>query len=164
MNEDLIDIRGRIEFYLPRILSIIPFGRSTQELKYGIPSPLKANPLSKGLQQPKEKKQLKVSVEEALKVSKELLEMLAPHRYENYNSWMEVGWTLFNIGDGSDEAMEQWLEFSAKDEEKFDEAHCISEWSKMVRKNLTLGTLKYYASIDSPTEYAEFKSRQGRNI
>lgn len=161
MNEDLIDIRGKIEFYLPRILSIIPFGRSTQELKYGIPSPLKANPLSKGLQQPKEKKQLKVSVEEALKVSKELLEMLAPHRYENYNSWMEVGWTLFNIGDGSDEAMEQWLEFSAKDEEKFDEAHCISEWSKMVRKNLTLGTLKYYASIDSPTEYAEFKSRQG---
>lgn len=161
MNEDLIDIRGRIEFYLPRILSIIPFGRSTQELKYGIPSPLKANQLGKGLQQTKEKKQLKVSVEEALKVSKELLEMLAPHRYENYNSWMEVGWTLFNIGDGSDEAMEQWLEFSAKDEEKFDEAHCISEWSKMVRKSLTLGTLKYYASIDSPTEYAEFKSRQG---
>ena len=161
MNEDLIDIRGRIEFYLPRILSIIPFGRSTQELKYGIPSPLKVNQLGKGLQQPKEKKQLKVSVEEALKVSKELLEMLAPHRYENYNSWMEVGWTLFNIGDGSDEAMEQWLEFSAKDEEKFDEAHCISEWSKMVRKSLTLGTLKYYASIDSPTEYAEFKSRQG---
>ena len=162
VNEDLIDIRGKIEFYLPRILSIIPFGRATQELKYGIPSPLKdkGNIANKALQ-PKEKKQMKVSVEEALKVSKDLLEMLAPHRYETYNDWMEVGWALFNIGDGCDEALEQWLEFSAKDEEKFDEAHCISEWSKMVKKNITLGTLKYYASIDNPDEFAEFKSKQG---
>jgi P4 family phage/plasmid primase-like protien len=164
VNEDLIDIRDNIEYYLPRILSIIPYGRSTQELKYGIPSPLKDKSNMKTttlLGQPKEKKQLRVSVEEALKISKDLLEMLAPHRYETYNSWMEVGWALFNIGEGCDEALEQWLEFSAKDEDKFDEAHCISEWSKMVRKNLTLGTLRYYASIDSPDEYAEFKAKQG---
>ena len=165
VNEDLIDIRHDIEYYLPRILSIIPYGRSTQELKYGIPSPLKdktfkANNMTL-LQGNKEKKQLRVSVEEALKISKDLLEMLAHHRYETYGSWMEVGWALFNIGEGSEEALEQWLEFSAKDEDKFDEAHCISEWSKMIRKNLTLGTLRYYASIDSPEEYAEFKSKQG---
>jgi P4 family phage/plasmid primase-like protien len=162
VNEDLIDIRDKIEFYLPRILSIIPFGRTAQELKYGIPSPLKGKSTGTGLtNRPKEKTALKVSVEQALLISKELLEMLKPSRYEEYNSWMEIGWTLFNIGDGSDEALEQWLEFSAKDEEKFDEAHCISEWSKMVKKNLTLGTLKYYASIDNPTEYAQFKLKQG---
>ena len=159
-NEDLIDIRGKIEYYLPRILSIIPFGRTAQELKYGIPSPLKIKAALNSTK-PKEKTALKVSVEQALIISKDLIEMLKPHRYEDYNSWMEIGWTLFNIGDGCDEALEQWLEFSAKDEEKFDEAHCISEWSKMVKKNLTLGTLKYYASIDNPTEYAQFKLKQG---
>lgn len=165
VDEDLMDISHNVEYYLPRILSIVPFGRNVHELKYGLPSPLKNGKHTlndkNNTKKDNNHKTLKVSEQEALKIAKELLELMSPERYENYQSWMEIGWTLFNIGDGSDEALEIWLDFSAKDEEKFDEAHCISEWSKMVKKNLTLGTLKYYAKTDNPDEYARFQVKQG---
>ena len=41
MKEKPIPIQGNIKFFLPRILSIIPYGRSTQELINGLISPLK---------------------------------------------------------------------------------------------------------------------------
>ena len=157
LKERLINIRGKVEEYLPRILSIIPYGRSTQEVRGGLISPLKEK-----LQEKKERKKssLKVSTEEALKISEKLIPLLADWRSEERNEWMTIGWILFNIGDGSEQALEQWLEFSARCEEKYDEASCIYEWEKMVRKDLTLGTLHYYAEIDNPELYKEFKHEQ----
>jgi len=105
-------------------------------------------------------KTITIATQEALKIARELLEILSPRRYQDYKEWMEIGWTLYNIGDGSDEALEIWMDFSAKDEDQYDEAKCMQEWSRMVKKNKSLGTLKYYASIDSPQEYEEFKKKQ----
>ena len=159
MREELISIKGKVKQFLPRILSIIPYGRETKELKHGLISPLK--------EKMKEKKQstqkMKVSVAEALKISEKLLPMLADWRSEDRNEWMTIGWILFNIGEGCPEALDQWMDFSARCGEKFDESNCIYEWERMVTKELTLGTLRYYASVDNPEAYKEFKKEQAEH-
>ena len=160
MREKTIDIKGKVELFLPRILSIIPYGRSTQEVVQGLVSPLKEKIQE---QKVKNKKPLKVSVEEALKISEKLLPMLADFRAEERNEWITIGWILYNIGDASAQALEQWMDFSARCEEKYDEANCIYEWERMSKKDLTLGTLRYFASIDSPHLYKEFKKEQAEH-
>jgi hypothetical protein len=40
IKENLINIKGNVKKYLPRILSIIPYGRTCNELKSSIDSPL----------------------------------------------------------------------------------------------------------------------------
>ena len=160
MREKQIPIRNNIQKFLPRILSIIPYGRQTQEVRQGLISPLKGKLQE---QKTKNKKQLKVSVEEALKTSQRLLPMLADFRAEERNEWITIGWILYNIGEASPQALEQWMEFSARCEDKYDEANCIYEWERMVRKDLTLGTLRHFASIDSPQLYKEFKREQSEH-
>ena len=159
-KERTIKISDNFKKYLPRILSIIPYGRQTQEVIKGLVCPLK----EKIKENKKEnKKQLKVSVEEALEISAKLLPMLADFRTEERNEWITIGWILYNIGDGSSQALEQWLDFSSRCEEKYDEASCIYEWERMVTKDLTLGTIRHYASIDSPEKYKEFKKEQAEH-
>ena len=158
-REELINIKGQVKYYLPRILSTRLSGRSISELKHGLVSPLKVNTVKK---QKEKNSNVKISVTEALKESEKLITMLGDFRVSDRNAWMEIGWILYNIGEGCDEALEQWLEFSARDEDKYDECICIAEWEKMTKKDYTLGTLKYYAKLDSPELYEEYKQEQGQ--
>ena len=158
-QEHLINISGKVEEYLPRILSIIPYGRETLELRHGLISPIK----EKMQEKKKEKQNTKISVKEALKISEQLLPMLSQFRSEDRNEWMTIGWILFNIGEGCSEALEQWCDFSSRDEENYDETTCIYEWERMTKKDLTLGTLRYFASKDSPEEYKQFKQKQAEH-
>lgn len=162
-EETVIDINNNIAAYLPRILSINPHYRQVNEIKPGIISPLKENMINRNKNNKnKEPQQMKVSVAEALKITSRLIPMLARFRCENYREWMEIGWILYNVGDGSDEALNQWINFSSNDNEKFDEDVCYTEWKKMIKKDLGLGTLKYYASIDNPESYKKFKYEEGQ--
>lgn len=154
MNEKPINIRGKVKDYLPRILSIIPYNRRTFDLRRGLISPLKEQIQEK---EKKIKNTQTVSVQEALDISEKLLPMIADWRADDRNEWITVGWILFNIGEGCSRALEQWLEFSSRCTEKYDESACIYQWERMVKKDLTLGTLRYYASIDSPELYKEYK-------
>lgn len=156
-KDELINMREKgITYYLPRIMSIIPQCRQTSEIKYGIISPLKQLLPSST----KKKEFISVSASEALKQSAELLPMLEDERATDRNKWIDVGWILFSIGEGSDEAFNQWLEFSERDIDKFDEGICQNEWDKMTKKNKTLGSLKFYASCDSPAEYNKWKQEK----
>ena len=157
IKEKRINIRNKVEFFLPRILSIIPYGRVTHELREGLVSLLKDK-----LQEKKERVKvvLTVSVEEALKVSERLLPMLSDFRAEDRNEWLTVGWILYNIGDGSTQALDQWLSFSSRCVEKYNESTCIYEWERMVKQDLTLGTLRHFANLDNPSLYKAFKNEQ----
>ena len=157
IKEKPINIRNKVEFFLPRILSIIPYGRVTHELREGLVSLLKDK-----LQEKKERVKvvLTVSVEEALKVSERLLPMLSDFRAEDRNEWLTVGWILYNIGDGSTQALDQWLSFSSRCVEKYNESTCIYEWERMVKQDLTLGTLRHFANLDNPSLYKAFKNEQ----
>lgn len=157
MNEKLIKIGDNISEYIPRILSIIPYGRQTKEIRHGIPTMFKEK-----LKKDKVKKKVSLSVEEALAVSAKLLPMISDYRVEDRNEWMTIGWALYNISDGSEDGLNQWLEFSSRSQEKYDEATCIYEWEKMIKKEITLGTLHYYASIDNPEAYNEYKVQKSK--
>lgn len=154
-KERLINIAGQVEKYLPRILSVIPYGRQTSTFRHGIVSPIKEQ-----IREKHAKEYVKVSVTEALKISAKLIPMLAQYRTEDRNEWMTIGWILFNIGDGCEDALNQWLDFSSRDSENYDESTCIYEWERMIKKDFTLGTLRYFASIDSPEAYKKFKQEQ----
>lgn len=147
--------------YLPRILSIIPYGRTTNTVRIGLDSVTKETQrLASGTRKPV-RENLKATVDENLKQASKLLPMLSKTRAEEHDEWMTIGWIMFNIGDGCQEALDLWLEFSSQDEANFDEDECIRRWDKMVRKDYTIGTLKFYARSDNPEQYSTFVAEEG---
>lgn len=153
-REQVISVKGKVYDYLPRILSIIPFGRQVKEIQQNISYPLKDQLIS--LAQTEKTEYVRESIEAELLTAKKLLDMIDDERAANYSDWMSIGWTLYNISDGTVEGLELWLEFSKRCEEKYDEAGCRYEWSKMVKKDMTIGTLKYYAKQDNDVKYKQY--------
>lgn len=102
-----------------------------------------------------------INVTEAVKIASELMPLISGTRADFYDDWLDMGWVLYNIGDGCHEALDLWISFSSKtSRDNFDEARCIFEWQKMVNTNrYTIGTLRHYASIDSPAEYEAWKKK-----
>lgn len=160
MRERQIKTKGKVKEFLPRILSIIPYGRATCEVKNGLTSPLKEQINEKRNKSGEYKEFSNITVSQSLDIAKQLLPLLSDYRTQDRNEWMTIGWILYNIGEGCAEALDLWCEFSARCEEQYDEAVCIYQWERMTKKDLTLGTLRYYASVDSPEKYKEFKREQ----
>jgi hypothetical protein len=79
--------------------------------------------------------------------------LIEDSRASVYDTKMEIGWILFNISDGSQEGLEMWLDFLQRDPEKYNEAKAVFRWSKMSKKGMTLGSLKFIARKDSPEKY-----------
>lgn len=154
---------AKIEYYLPRILSILCYGRPTKELKRGLISPLKEQ-LKK--EKDRDKKSTinynRLGVAESLEIARKLLPMLCDRRTEDRNDWMTVGWVLYNISDGNSEGLDLWCDFSSRCQEKYDENSCIYQWERMAKRDLGLGTLKFFAKNDSPELYRAFKEERSK--
>ena len=151
-HERVVNIKGKIQYYIPRILSIIPYGRETKEIKSGVIPQIK-------LVERKQKEQKiydKLTMDENMKMVEKLLPLLSDFRAEEYIEWMTIGWVIYNISDGSEDGMRMWMKFSER-AKNYDETKCMYEWTKMNRSDMTIGTLKYYAGIDSPERYKELK-------
>jgi len=88
----------------------------------------------------------------------DLLSCWSDERAENRNDWMQAGWILYNVYDGSQEGYDKWVEFSRRSS-KFQDSVCAYEWSRMVKKELTIGSLKYIAKEDSPEQYATIMTK-----
>ena len=152
MDEEIINIRGSVEYYLPRILSIVQHRRPSFQIKKGVTCPV----IQKAKRSKGASKELTLDVADALRLAGKLLPMLAEHRAVDRDEWMAVGWALYNIGDGCLEARDLWLQHSQRSKD-YDETACCSEWDRMIPKDVTLGTLRFYAEIDNPIKYQEFK-------
>jgi len=165
IHENVININTNIKKYLPRILSILPYGRPVSELKLGILLPTKEKMKKENKENKIEKiaKVPKISIMDALTISAKLLPMLSDYRASEYNEWITIGWVLYNIGDGCSQALEQWIDFSSRCEDKFDETKCTFEWERMSKRDLTLGTLHYYASIDNPEAYKIYRKEKAES-
>ena len=155
-NEQEIEIVGKVEYYLPRILSIIPFGRDIKELRSGLPAPMDAKRKPKQPKRTREERE-DIDFHENIEMVRQLVAMLDDKRANDRNEWIRIGWVLFNIGNGCDEAREMWLEFSQRCGDKYDEQDCIRHWDKMVKKDYTIGSLRHFASMDSPDEYDKLR-------
>jgi len=157
-KEGLIPIVGKVKEYLPRILSIVPYGRSTCDLKAGLISPLKEKIKIRKAEDRKTYEQK--SITQKLELAKKLLPLISDSRADDYNEWMTIGWALYNISDGCQDGLDLWCEFSSRSVDKYDETRCIHEWDKMVNKDITLGTLNYYAKLDSPLQFEKLKEEE----
>ena len=151
VDETPINIHGKEIFYLPRILSILPFHRKVHSVKEGIVSPVKLGMKRvSAVVHPELNTQ---QMTQQLKRAVELLELVSDRRAESREDWMRIGWVLHNIGGGSLDALDVWTAFSRRCPEKFCESVCIDAWQKMERGTLTLGTIAYFAKIDNPQGY-----------
>ena len=155
-NENPIKLSSleEITFNLPRIMSILPYGRPSVEVNEGL-IPLGVNQFVE-----KEKTEYTGTVltdDENLKVAKSLLPMIAYFRAEDRLEWLKVGWCLFTVSNGSQEGLILWNEFSSRCSDKYNEENNSLEWGKMRVGNMTIGTLRYYASIDNPEAYKVFQ-------
>ncbi len=161
VDEDRINVAGKEIYYLPRILSIIPFHRKIYTIRSNISSPVKetfrkVNTMNQTLTD----QEIMKNLEQA----RAIIPMISYHRAESRSDWMTVGWVLFNIGQGSREALDLWLDFSKQCAEKYSESVCIYEWENMTVRNLTLGTLVYFAKNDNPELYAQHISSRLKNM
>ncbi len=86
INEQPINIRGHVREYLPRILSVIPYGRDNFEIKHGLIAPFKEK-IKKSI---RERPDIIMSAVDALKISEQLLPMLSDFRAEDRNEWMTI--------------------------------------------------------------------------
>lgn len=158
-NEKRIPLTKKYKYYLPRILSIRPNGRDTHNIRPGVQSFIKHR-LPKI--EPNKVYNNNLTVVEALRQAKTLVGMLSDDRAIGHDDWMNIGWALYNIGDGCQEALDLWCEFSARHPEEHDESRCIYEWERMVKRNKTLGSLKFYAKNDNPEAYKAFVDRMAK--
>jgi P4 family phage/plasmid primase-like protien len=166
-NHEPIEFKddGEWEEYLPQILSIIDTRKKKymNELK---PCDYSISKVHLQRLPPLEKdndKLIPSNPTEALREAKLLLPMLSDSRASDYSSWFDIGRVLFNIGTGSADAYETWIEFSKRTKARnFSEANCITMWEDMKKSNYGIGTLIYYAKIDSPEEYNRFKNANSK--
>ena len=141
------------EYYLPSLLSV----RYTKQPKHA--------ELKKGLIIVTKKEKVKTTYTESNRstetVIKDLawieasniMDLLSDERCDDFNNWLEIGFTLYCIGQGHPSALNIWKEWS-EGSERYIEGCCEKQWVKMVDRNKSIGSLKYYAKLDSPEKYA----------
>lgn len=154
VDENEIDIHteGNYQYYLPRILSVVPWYREICDIRPNLPSIIKLGNPSNNSDKPK-KDYISKNLSHTLEKAKKYISIMSENRASSYSDWMQVGWALYNISEGSEDGLNLWLEFSSKCQEKFNEANCVSVWDKMERRNMTIGTLAHFAKEDNPIEY-----------
>lgn len=149
--------------YLPRLFSIIPkilYARTVKKPAMDMTKDIfeKAEKYSKRFVETKE-----ITAGDVGDI-KVLLGMLSIHRAINYSDWVQIGSLLYNLGLqlDSEEMMFNmnilFHEFSQRASDKYDERSCEEKWKSYRKNNYSMGSLHFFASIDSPTEYEAFKN------
>lgn len=157
--------QSSIEYYLPQFLSLINNDIQETPLDDKIERAKQLQESEKRHRRPKVVgMRSAIDAAEDMRVLEEgnIMSMLNRSRADNYNEWMDVGWCLFSVGQGSLSALNAWIEFS-KRSSKYKEGECETIWNKMEYKPghngsyKTIASLLYMAKIDSPNEYFEWK-------
>lgn len=163
-EDDMQGKKSRPLYYLPRFLSVRGYQACTRlqseimDLKESIKR-IKTKRVNVNTKRSKED----VLNDIGLIKSAGFMDMLSDDRADDYNQWMEVGYILFNIGQGCDDALELWTSFS-KRSSKFVEGECEEIWAKLRMGDYTIGSLKYLAKQDSPDMYKEWSLTNIRNV
>ena len=89
-------------------------------------------------------------------VDKLVLECLSYSRADNYEDWIKLGWCLHNI---DDRLLDLWIQFS-KISDKFTDGKCEEIWGKSQKRNLTIGSLKFWCKSDNKNKYEEIMLQQ----
>jgi P4 family phage/plasmid primase-like protien len=151
-----IDISQNRAYHYPRIFSVNPTYRKVVEIAPTF------DPRDVGVEVYQDKKNSNqkpdLDYEERMKLARELVPLLSAERAENHDLWIEVGWVLKSISEGSEEGLQLWNDFSMNCPEKFNDADNMRRWAKMYIGNFKIGRLKQFAKEDSPEEYRALMS------
>jgi len=159
-REQLIKIEGNIEEYLPRILSIIPYGREVKEIKTSLAfqDEKQAEEKKEKLTKDKIYDLPNPEDEETEDICESLLKLLSPYRADEHDPWIRIGWIMHSVFQGNDIGLRLWKEFASQSD-KYDDSTHDSLWSRMADRNdLTLGSLHRMAKEDNPLKYKQFIS------
>ena len=86
-----------------------------------------------------------------------MLDYLNDETADDRDDWMQIGWALFCIGEGREEFLDLWKDFSRRSP-KYDEGDCDNIWNTMSNRGKTIGSLFAYFKRDSPKEYEEYRN------
>ena len=91
----------------------------------------------------------------------ELVRILDSKRSIDYKPWMRVGLCLGRIADGKQksELYKEWITFSKKCPQKFDEDHCQRIFVAGPRYELNIGSLCLWASQDNEKLYNAIRNK-----
>jgi hypothetical protein len=167
-KEHPINIKGKVEYYLPRILSIVPYGRDVKEVKRNVEKEIERKIISEIIKKDKEYDIPNPEDKKTEDICRKLLKLISDIRAEDRNEWMGVGWILHSVFQGSDTGLDLWKEFASRCSEKYDEYVHDNLWEGMTDRDdsstkLSLGTLHFWAKEDNPVEYKKFISETYKN-
>ncbi|AIT54749.1 D5 family helicase-primase [Marseillevirus Shanghai 1] len=157
LGEEADEMDLEIPKDLPYILSIQRRREPTPIVRGIIPSEKKMTRRKRPARLTKTVDQIMADIAEVR--NSRVLDMLDGSRAENYDDWMNVGWTLFNIGNGLPEALELWIDFSSR-ASNFDEKKCEYLWDTMEMKGKSIGSLYQMAKNDNPEKYNDWKKEK----
>lgn len=162
-EDEMVGRKNSVRYYLPRFMSIRGFYQAS-ELTPEIEKKRSAHcGRKKRRKKHISKKRRTEDIMADLKLIQEagIMDMISDDRSDNYDEWMDVGWTLFNIGQGCDESLELWVDFSRRSS-KFVEGECEDKWGTMDISDKTIASLLSMAKNDSPDDYKEWKETNVR--
>jgi P4 family phage/plasmid primase-like protien len=96
------------------------------------------------------------NIHRSLDEVQELMIYMDDSRYTEYRPWMEMGWFLHSIGNGTDRAKNMWKDFSRR-WEHYREGECDDLWNEMYYGNHNLYTMRTWARHDSPDEFRNWR-------
>ena len=151
--------KNKVEYYLPMFLSIQGFRKGCpliqvlQERSHSYPKrKTRTVPLTRRLEE--------ITADLKL-IRDELIDMVSDDRADNGKEWYRLGQILYDIGQGSEDALDIWINFSRRSN-KFKDGECSELWdTKFKMGNSTIGSIMRFAKIDSPDQYKDWK---GTNV
>ena len=156
-DEEPIQFINDVEYYYPRIFSIIPWNRETQNVKHNIIAPVRVK--SRRITQD-ETKYKSHSVKETITIIKELLPLISDHRASERDSWLSIAFAIKNATEDDVEGLNLFHEFSARCPEKYNENECDRTWESLRPNKISIGTIRHYAKTDNPVQYEEYKKKK----
>lgn len=154
--------KKRAQYYLPRFLSIRGY-KTPIKLVPGIGGPDRKKFKNEGGPRVGLRPMDKVMEDIKTITDGDIMAMLSNERAEDYSMWMDVGWTLYNIGQGCEQALQLWIDFS-KRSPKYHDGECEGLWSKMTLKGKTIASLFFMAKADSPHLFKDLIRFKGNNL
>lgn len=107
-----------------------------------------------------------------LEKANQLCFMLDPRRFDSYQEWRNLGFVLHAISKGHEEGFKLWEILSEKfNPESYADADCANKmkniWnaaSSAESNPWSMGSLRFWASTDSPKEYEEWRRTTNRSL
>lgn len=163
------------DYYLPLLMSINWVDstsyinkKNVDTIKYKIrqPLPVKEPRVNEGegivIHHPSKQRTEAEILADLTKIRGDIMDMIDVSIADNYNTWMDVGWTLYSISEGHQDFFDLWDNWSQKSN-KYKAGECALKWDNMEIRGgyegrpKTIGSIFKYAKDCNPDAFNEWK-------